>query len=114
LRAQFSDDCVRLVVRMDSSVTASLHGADDACFDLSVPALRPWLEYIQSILSSPALVAAIANDRRVSVRVEELLATLLDRICLPAIGVNHLDLAVSRDVRRAEAYVRANLADDIE
>jgi AraC-like DNA-binding protein len=99
---------------MESRRIESLHGADGACFDLSDPALRPWLEYIQSILSSPALVAAIANDRRVSERVEELLATLLDRICLPAIGGNHLDLAVSRDVRRAEAYIRANLADDID
>jgi transcriptional regulator GlxA family with amidase domain len=72
------------------------------------------LEYLHSILSSRALIAAIANDHCVSERVEELMATLLHRTCLPAIRDDTPDLTVSRDVRRAEAYVRANLADDID
>jgi AraC-like DNA-binding protein len=114
LRAQFSDDCVRWVVRMESRLAAAPADAEGACFDLANPALRPWLEYLHCILSSRALIAAIASDRCVSERVEELMATLLHRICLPAIRDDTLDLAVSRDVRRAEAYVRANLADDID
>jgi len=114
LRAEFSHDCIRLVVKMESKLTESVPGSGATCFELSNPALRPWLEYIQSILSSPALIEAIANDRRVSERVEALLATLLQGSCLPAICDDPVDLAVSRDLRRAEAYIRANLANDID
>jgi len=114
LKAQFSHDCTRLVVKMESKVTESFLRSDATCFELSNPGLQPWLEYIQSILSSPALIDAIAKDRRVSERVEALMATLLQRTCLPAICDDPVDLAVSRDLRRAEAYIRANVANDID
>jgi len=113
LRAQYSHDCIRLLVKMEAKLTESLHHADATCFELSNPALQPWLEYIQAIVSSPALMKAIANDHRVSESVEASMATLLQRTCLPAICDGPVALAVSRDLRRAEAYIRANLANDI-
>jgi len=112
MSAEFSEDCVRLVVRIDSKLIDSPH-VNGTCFELSNPALRPWFEYVQSILSSRALIEAIARDAVVCARVEDLMATLLQRTCLPALAEQSVDISVSRDVRRAEAYVRDHLMDDI-
>jgi AraC-like DNA-binding protein len=113
VRATFSGDCVRLVVRIESRLIErrSLFGM--ARFELSNPAFEPFLEQVHFVLSSRAMIAAIDNEPSVRARVEALLATLLQRTCLPAISHNADLPIVSRDVRRAEAYIRSNVARDI-
>jgi AraC-like DNA-binding protein len=113
LRARFSSDCVRLVVRIESRLINSGHLAYAAKFQLKAPALLPWFEYIQFLLCSRAMMAAIASDEVVRESVETLLATLLQRTCLPAIEREHQRLSASRDVRNAEAFIRANLSHDV-
>ena len=113
ISAEFSEDCVRLVVRIDAKLIDSPLAANGTCFELSNPGLRPWLEYLQFVLSSQAIIDAIATDDVVRARVEDLMTTLLQRTCLPALAEQPMDLAVTRDVRRAEAYVRSHLADDV-
>ncbi len=112
-RATFSGDCVRLVVRIESRLIERRSLFSTARFELSNPAIEPFLEQVHSILSSRGLIAAIANEPSVCGRVEALLAALLQRTCLPAISDN-ADLPIaSRDVRRAEAYVRSNVSHNI-
>jgi transcriptional regulator GlxA family with amidase domain len=84
-----------------------------ARFELSNPAIEPFLEQVHSVLSSRAMIAAIDNEPSVRTRVEALLATLLQRTCLPAISDNTELPIASRDVRRAEAYIGSNVARNI-
>jgi AraC-like DNA-binding protein len=113
IRATFSGDCVRLVVRIESRLIERRSLFSTARFELSNPAIEPFLEQVHSVLSSRAMIAAIDNEPSVCGRVEALLATLLQRTCLPAISDN-ADLPIaSRDVRRAEAYIRSNMSRSI-
>ena len=113
VRATFSGDCVRLIVRIDSRLIDRRSHFSTARFELSNPAFEPFLEQVHSILSSRAMIAAINNEPSVRERVEALLATLLQRTCLPAIS-DHGDLPIaSRDVRRAEAFIRSNVSRNI-
>src|SRR6267143_771374 len=113
MRATFSGDCVRLVVRIESRLIDRRSLFSTARFELSNPAIEPFLEQVHSVLSSRAMIAAIDNEPNVRARVEALLATLLQRTCLPAICDN-ADLPIaSRDVRRAEAYIGSNVSRNI-
>ena len=113
MRATFSGDCVRLVVRIESRLIDRRSLFSTARFELSNPAVEPFLELVQSVLSSRTLIAAIAKEPSVCGSVEALLATLLQRTCLPTISEN-ADLPIaSRDVRRAESYMRSNVSRSI-
>jgi AraC-like DNA-binding protein len=113
VRATFSGDCVRLVVRIESRLIERRSLFGTARFALSNPGIEPFLEQVHSVLSSRAMIAAIDNEPSVRGRVEALLATLLQRTCLPAISDN-ADLPIaSRDVRRAEAYIGSNVSRNI-
>src|SRR5258706_209163 len=111
VRATFSGDCVRLVVRIESRLLERRSAFGTARFELSNPAIEPFLEQVHSVLSSRAMIAAIDNEPSVRGRVEALLATLLQRTS--AISDN-ADLPIaSRDVRRAEAYIGSNVSRSI-
>ena len=113
VRATFSGDCARLVVRIDPRLIERRSLFSAARFELSDPAIEPFLEQVHSILSSRAMIAAIGNEPRVRERVEALLAELLQRTCLPAIAENAGLPIASRDVRRAEAYIGSNVGRDM-
>src|SRR5258707_1371130 len=111
VRATFSGDCARLVVRIDPRLIERRSLFSTARFELSNPAIEPFLEQVHSVLSSRAMIAAIDNEPSVRGRVEALLATLLQRTS--AISDN-ADLPIaSRDVRRAEAYIGSNVSRSI-
>ena len=110
VRAKFSGDCVRIVVRIDSRLIERRSLFSTAQFAFSNPSIEPFIEQVQSILSSRAMIAAIDNEPSVCMRVEALLATLLQRTCLPAISDNAEQPIASRDVRRAEAYLRSSMS----
>ncbi len=114
LRGWFSDDCIRVVVRFEARHLGSLLSSRGFSFEIADPAMRPWFECIQSILSSRAMIAAIASDAVVRARVEDLLVTLLQRVCLPALSDGaSCDSVVRREIRRAEAYIRAHAEDTV-
>jgi AraC-like DNA-binding protein len=110
VRATFSADCARLVVRIDPRLIERRSLFSTTRFELSDPAIEPFLEQVHCVLSSRAMIAAIDNEPRVRARVEALLATLLQRTCLPAISDNTELPIASRDVRRAEAYICSNVS----
>ena len=110
VRATFSGDCARLVVRIDPRLIERRSLFSATRFELSDRAIEPFLEQVHSVLSSRAMIAAIDNEPSVRARVEALLATLLQRTCLPAISDNTELPIASRDVRRAEAYIGSNVA----
>src|SRR5258706_206635 len=93
-----------------SRLLGATHVTPVASLVLSDPAIEPFLEQVHSVLSSRAMIAAIDNEPSVRARVEALLATLLQRTCLPAISDNTELPIASRDVRRAEAYIGSNVA----
>jgi AraC-like DNA-binding protein len=113
MRATFSGDCVRLVVRIESRLIDRRSRFSIARFELSNPAIEPFLEQVQSVLSSRTMIAAISKEPSVCGRVEALLATLLQRTCLPTISENAGLPIASRDVRRAESYMRSNVSRNI-
>src|SRR5258706_3901932 len=113
VRATFSGNCARLVVRIESRLIERRSLFGTARFELSNPAIEPFFEQVHSVLSSRAMIAAIDNEPSVCGRVEALLATLLQRTCLPAISDNTELPIASRDVRRAEAYIGSNVARSI-
>ncbi len=62
IRATFSGDCVRLVVRIESRLIERRSLFSTARFELSNPAIEPFLEQVHSVLSSRAMIAAIDNE----------------------------------------------------
>jgi AraC-like DNA-binding protein len=110
MRARFSHDCVRLVIRMESCLLGQQLPQMGIPFEISNPALGPWFEYVQFLLSSRASIDAIAKDYSVSQRVEALMVTLLERTVLPVIQDGQRQPYLSREVRRAEAFIRANIS----
>jgi AraC-like DNA-binding protein len=113
MRARFSRDCVRLVIRMESGLLGQLLLQKGVDFEITNPALGPWFEYVQFLLSSRASIDAIAKDYGVRERVEALMVTLLERTVLPAIQDGQRQPNVSREVRRAEVFIRANLSRNV-
>jgi len=112
IRARFSADCLRMVITFESHHLDEALAAGSSSFELGNPALRPWFEYVQFILSSRATIAAIAQEPVVRKRVEDLLVALLRGVCVPVLSAGaNSDFTVDRWVRRAEAYIRAHAAD---
>ncbi|WP_167760153.1 helix-turn-helix domain-containing protein [Paraburkholderia pallida] len=109
LRARFSRDSVRLVIRMETGLLGALPLQRNMAFGVTNPALAPWFDYVQFLLSSRASIDAIGKDYGVRERVEALMVTLLERTALPAILDDQRQPSVSREVRRAEAFIRENL-----
>ena len=112
LSGEFSADCVRLVIRIDSGLLADFRPEREA-FTIDCPAMRPWFDQIGLLVTSRAMVDAVQSDQVVSQRMESLLAVLLQRTFLPALVASQPSPIASRDVRRAEDYMRANLAADV-
>jgi AraC-like DNA-binding protein len=112
LTGDFSRDCVRLVIRLDSGLLAD-YRPERETFQIDCPAMQPWFDQVGLLLTSRALVQALQGDEAVSHRMEALLAVLLQRTFLPALVAGQPTPIASRDVRRAEAHMRANLGDDI-
>lgn len=113
IRGRFSRDCVRLVVRIEPSLLGQHSIPEGASFDITNPALGAWFEFVQYLLSSRTSIDAIANDDRVRERVEALMVTLLERTFLPGILDGQRQPNTTREARRAEAFIRENLARDL-
>ncbi len=78
------------------------------------PRMSPWLNQINVILSSPTIMQAMLNCREVAAHIQALLLALLREEGSPyAPNALRRNQIVSRDVRRAEAFMRLNATSEI-
>ena len=115
LTGQFSADCVRVIVRIDPRVAHS-NALDDPNNRISSLQFSstPWLQQIHLILSSPAMLRTIADNPEVAEQTERLLTSLLKAAGSPFVVKRAgTDQIVSRDVRRAELFMKQRLTDAI-
>jgi AraC-like DNA-binding protein len=112
LTGDFSADCVRLVIRIDAGLLAD-YRPERETFQIGCPEMQPWFDQVRLLVTSEALVKAVQRDEAISHRMESLLAVLLQRTFLPALLAGQPRPIASRDVRRAEAHMRANLGNDL-
>ena len=113
MSASFSSDCVRLVVRLDANALHDLLLPDGSEFSLSSPGMAPWLGQVQGLLSCPSLMEAIRQDIVARSHMEKLLSALLRSGRDSSSEVGQGAPAASRDVRRAEAFMRSHSRDEI-
>jgi AraC-like DNA-binding protein len=111
MSASFSSDCVRLVVRLDANALHDLSLPDGSEFRLSSPTMAAWIGQVEGLLSCRSLMEAIGHDAGARSHMEKLLSALLrpGQDSSSAIG----QTVASRDVRRAEAFMRSHSHDDI-
>ncbi len=111
--ASFSSDCIRLVVRLDGSVLRDLTLPDGSLFRLSNPGMAAWLGQVQGLLSCPSLMEAIGHDAGTCSHMEKLLSALLRSGQDSSSEIERGTPVASRDVKRAEAFIRSHSHDDI-
>ena len=109
-----SEDCSRLMVRIEPDMLKTRRYADfDERFSPLDPQMRPWFEQVQCLLSSPALMHRVANDPEVSAQMESLLFALLRSNGILEAKEAQKKGVVSRDVRRADIFIRSHAQDTI-
>ena len=113
MSASFSSDCVRLVVRLDANVLRDLTLPDGSEFRLSNPGMAAWLGQVQGLLSCPSLMEAVGHDAGACAHMEKLLSALLQSGQDSSSEIERQTPVASRDVRRAEAFMRSHSHDDI-
>jgi AraC-like DNA-binding protein len=107
VRAECSKDCVRFPIRIDPRLIAHDFYPDPEAFNIDTQAMRPWLDVIHMLLSSPAVMDAVVCDEALTQHIEGMLHRLLQNLS-PQIFPSQKSPAASGDVRRAEIYMRAN------
>jgi AraC-like DNA-binding protein len=113
MSASFSSDCIRLIVRLDANVLHDLTLPDGSEFSLRSPSMAAWLGQVQGLLSCPSLMEAIRLDTGARSHMEKLLSALLRSGQDSWSEIGQGTPVASRDVRRAEAFMRSHSHDDI-
>lgn len=113
MNASISGNCTRLIVRLDADMLHGLTRSDGSEFSLSSPGMAAWLGQVQGLLSSPSLMDAIGSDAAACWHMEKLLSALLRSGQESSSEIGQETLVASRDVRRAETFIRSHLRDDI-
>ncbi|WP_179403275.1 AraC family transcriptional regulator [Burkholderia guangdongensis] len=113
MRARFSRDCVRLVIRIESSLLGRHLLRNGVHFDITNPALGPWFDYIQFLLSSQASIEAIVKHHGIREHTEALMVALLVNTVLPAIQDIDRPPDARSEVRRAELFIREHLFQNV-
>jgi AraC-like DNA-binding protein len=113
MRGRFSSDCVRLAVRIDPHLLSSKVHPDLATFAVGSAEMKPWFETIGFLFSTPSFSEAAARDPALVECMEGVLFRLLQASRLFQ-AINQVrSPAASRDVRRAEIFVRAHASSDL-
>ena len=114
LRAEFSNDCEQLIVRIDrrrlDAVMPRSEFGPGREVDLRSPASQPWLNLVRTIVSDPDTLELISNDCQIAATYEHLLIGLIS-----AAGRNGSGRAPIAPgcVRRAERFMEKNFAQDL-
>jgi AraC-like DNA-binding protein len=112
LKARLSSDCIRLAVRIESHLLDPDKYPEHAQFAVDGPAMRPWFELVQFLLSSSLLEAA-EHDPALLTSMEGVLYGLLRSNSLRSLFDSKHSPIASSDVRRAEIFIRAHAPRDI-
>ena len=113
LSALLSSDCARLVVRLDADVLRDLTPLEGGEFSLNSPGMAAWLGQVQGLLSSSSLMEVIGRDAGPRSHMEHLLSALLKSGQYSTPGIGQATFIASGDVRRAEAFMRSHMGDDV-
>ncbi len=113
MSASFSSDCIRLIVRLDANVLHDLTLPDGSEFSLGSPSMAAWLGQVQGLLSCSSLMEAIRLDAGARSHMEKLLSALLRSGQDSLSEIGQWTPVASRDVRRAEAFMRSHSHDEI-
>jgi len=107
IKGHFSTDCIRLAVRIDPHLLSPSVYPDCETFSVDSEQMKPWFETVRFLLSTPSVIAAGARDPALLECVEGALFRLLRGSPLYQAMTQARSPAVSRDVRRAEIFIRA-------
>lgn len=113
--ADLSPDCARLVLNIgpDLMKSVGLMGLDEQITPTTTE-MAPLLDQLQLILASQPLLQMIREDTQVSQDMEKLLASLLKGCRRRILARPHEQaVVISRDVRRAEVFIRTHAEDSI-
>jgi AraC-like DNA-binding protein len=113
IRAGFSSDCIRLAVRMDPHLLSPRVYPDLEIFSVGSEEMKPWFETIGFLFSTPSFSEAGARDPALLEHMEGVLFRLLRRSPLYQPINQARSPAASRDVRKAEIFVRAHASASI-
>jgi AraC-like DNA-binding protein len=110
IRARFSGDCIRLAVRIDPHLLSPDVYPDHEAFAVDSEQMKPWFETIRFLFSTPSFIAAGSRDPALFEGMEGVLARLLRSSPSYRAITQARSRAASRDVRRAESFVRVHAA----
>jgi AraC-like DNA-binding protein len=113
MRARFSSDCIRLAIRMDPHLLSPKVYPDPQTFAINSQELKPWFETVRFLFSTPSFIEAGARDPALLECMEGVLFRLLRSSPFYQVITQRRSPAASRDVRKAEMFVRAHAATDI-
>jgi AraC-like DNA-binding protein len=108
IKARFSSDCVRLAVKIEPHLLAPSVYPDHVTFAVDSEQMKPWFETIRFLFSTPSFIAAGAQDPALLEDMEGILSRLLHRSPLYRAVSQPPGQAASRDVHKAELFVRAH------
>lgn len=107
LKARLSSDCIRLVVAIESHLLDPDIYPEHSQFMVDGPAMRPWFEVVQFLLSSSLLQVA-NQDPAMLKSMEGVLLGLLRSNALRSLFDSKQNSIASCDVRRAEIFIQAH------
>lgn len=113
LHAEFSRDSARLAVRIDPHLPGPDLYPEHQVFAIHGEEMAPWFEGVRFLFSSPAFLQAAAHDPGLVESMEGVLFRLLQSTPMLKMFGGGDSPAISADVRRAEAFIRAQATRDI-
>ena len=113
MRAQFSRDCARVAVRIDPHVPGPDLYPEHQVFAIHCDEMRPWFEGVRFLFTSPSFLRYAAQDPALVESMEGVLVRLLQSTSMLKMFGGAASPAISSDVRRAEAFIRAQADRDL-
>jgi len=113
IRGKFSDDCVRLAVRIDPYLFSPKIYPDLTPFAVDSEQMKPWFEAVSFLFSTPSFIEAGSRDLALLKYMEGVLCRLLHISPLSQVMNQPRSAAASRDVRKAEIFIQANASANI-
>ncbi|WP_245267729.1 AraC family transcriptional regulator [Rhizobium sp. 2MFCol3.1] len=114
---EFSEDCTQLIFKIDTALMNAEIGRANSriipIFDLERIGIRPWVNFVNAMLSDRATLDLIRSTQQVAAAYERLCINLL----VKGQGVDQMTRragAAPGVVRRAEAFIQRNYTDQLK
>ncbi|MBW8910536.1 MAG: AraC family transcriptional regulator [Sphingomonas sp.] len=113
-RGEFSEDCEQLVIKIERGALDGLLERRrlrlKSTLDFASPTALPWTNVIRTLTSDPNALFLVHNDRQIAASYERLLLNLLVASEGIPLSSSRNSLIAPFSVRRAEDFMRSNLA----